>query len=50
MADLTPGAMEDHSTVPIETSSDEIAQWVDASPEEGEEELPEINSVEDLRQ
>jgi hypothetical protein len=32
------------------TSSYEIAQWVDVSPEEEEEELPEFNSVEELRQ
>jgi hypothetical protein len=40
--------MDDHSTVPKETSSEEIPEWVIVSPEE--EELPEFNSVEDLRQ
>jgi hypothetical protein len=40
--------MDDHSTVPIETSSEEVAQWVIVSPEE--EELPEFNSVEELGQ
>jgi hypothetical protein len=50
--------MEDHSieTVPVEmtkvTSSDKIVQWVgvNLNPEEEEEELPEFNSVEELKQ
>jgi hypothetical protein len=45
MADLTP--MEDHSTVEMVT--DEIAEWLDVNSEE-EEELPEFNSAEELRQ
>jgi hypothetical protein len=45
MADLTP--MEDHSTVEM----DEIAEWLDVnSKEEEEEELPEFNSVDELKQ
>jgi hypothetical protein len=45
--------MEDHSTVPVEmeVTSDEIAEWLDVnSEEEEEEELPEFNSVEELKQ
>jgi hypothetical protein len=51
MADLTPVSipMEDHSTVEMVT--DEIAEWLDVnSEEEEEEELPEFNSVEELKQ
>jgi hypothetical protein len=34
----------------VQSTSEEIPQWVIVSPEEEEEELPEFNSVEDLRQ
>jgi hypothetical protein len=37
--------MDDHSTETVQTTSEEIPEWV--SPEE---ELPELNTVEDLRQ
>jgi hypothetical protein len=40
--------MEDHSTVEMVT--DEIAEWLDVNSEEEEEELPEFNSVEELKQ
>jgi hypothetical protein len=56
MADLTPVStpMEDHSSVPVEmeVTSDEIAEWfaVNSEEEEEEEELPEFNSVEELKQ
>jgi hypothetical protein len=37
-----------HMDVTVRTTSEEIPEWVILSPEE--EELPEFNSVEDLRQ
>jgi hypothetical protein len=51
VVDSTP--MEDHSTVPVdmEVTSHEITEWLDVnSEEEEEEELPEFNSVEELKQ
>jgi hypothetical protein len=63
MADLTTvvastprGTSEEESSretsspmdVTVQTTSEEIPEWVTVSPEE--EELPEFNSVEDLRQ
>jgi alpha-L-arabinofuranosidase len=49
MADPVSTPMEDHSTVEMVT--DEIAEWLDVnSEEEEEEELPEFNSVEELKQ
>jgi hypothetical protein len=41
--------MDDHSTKTVPTTSEKIPEMVIVSPEE-EEELPEFNTVEDLRQ